>query len=70
MVWVQGQVHESGAGSLRIWHLEQVPGKTLCDKSTIPMKAAPNAEWRHVLNPCPECRQRADGFELHQDLAS
>ncbi len=57
MVWV-GQ--ESIAGTVRTWHLVDVPGETLCGLSTQAMKALPKAAWKQVLNPCTHCQLKAD----------
>jgi hypothetical protein len=59
MVWVQGQAQQLGAGAVRTWHLEALPGETLCGRPTLPMKATPGAAWNQVLNPCSECQAKA-----------
>ncbi|HEX4433575.1 MAG TPA: hypothetical protein VH012_02020 [Acidimicrobiales bacterium] len=55
-VWVQ----RTDLDRLRTWHLQGVPGETLCDRPTQAMKAMPKAEWRQVLNPCLNCQKSAD----------
>jgi hypothetical protein len=59
MIWVQGQTPQLGAGAVRTWHLEALPGESLCGRATLPMKAAPGALWNQVLNPCSECQAKA-----------
>jgi hypothetical protein len=58
MIWVQGQAQQMGAGSVRTWHLEALPGETLCGRPTLLMKATPGAAWGQVLNPCSECQAK------------
>lgn len=57
MVWVE---QETVAGTVRTWHLEGVPGETLCGQRTQSMKALPKAAWDQVLNPCTHCQLKAD----------
>jgi hypothetical protein len=59
MIWVQGQTQQLGAGAVRTWHLEGLPGETACGRATVSMKAAPGAIWEQVLNPCTECQAKA-----------
>jgi len=70
MVWVQGQTEQLGAGTVRTWHLEAVPGETLCGRPTLPLKAAPGAVWDEVLNPCPECQAKAQVADAHTNAES
>jgi len=65
MVWVQGQTQQLGAGAVRTWHLEAMPGETLCGRPTLPLKAAPGAAWDQVLNPCGECQTKAQLADAH-----
>jgi hypothetical protein len=58
-VWVQA----TDLDRLRTWHLQGVPGETLCDRSTQAMKAMPKAEWRQVMNPCPNCQKSVDAID-------
>jgi len=57
MVWVE---QETMAGTVRTWHLEGVPGETLCGQKTQSMKPLPKAAWDQVLNPCTRCQLKAD----------
>jgi hypothetical protein len=57
MVCVQ---QEAGAGTVRTWHLEGVPGETLCGHTAQSMKVLPKAAWDQVLNPCTHCQLQAD----------
>lgn len=70
VVWVQGQIQETGAGTVRTWHLAKAPEETLCGTTTQGMKAAPQAAWEQVLNPCTECQRKADLADAHRGLAS
>ena len=57
MVCVQ---QEAAAGTVRTWHLEGVPGETLCGHAAQSMKVLPKATWDQVLNPCTRCQLQAD----------
>ena len=69
-VWVQGQIHQTDAGELRIWHLAEIDDQTLCGRVTRSMKALPKADWDRVMNPCPECQEQASAAQPQRGLAS
>ena len=64
---------EAVAGTVRTWHLEGVPGETLCGQTAQSMKTLPRAVWDQVLNPCTHCQMKADlpvaDYESGHDLA-